>query len=72
VHWLLGQAAVVLQTLAVAVAVGKSSTQVILQHQRLSRSLLAPVELLDTTASEMQPVADAWDSPVRLWLVEPQ
>jgi hypothetical protein len=65
-------AVVVLQTLAAAVAAGNSSTQAVLQHRELSRSLLAPAELLVITALVTQQEADAWDSLVRLWLVEPQ
>jgi hypothetical protein len=64
--WLLVLAAVVLQTSAVAVAVGKLLMQVIRQHRGLSQSLLVLVELLVTTVLAMQQVADAWDSPVRL------
>jgi hypothetical protein len=65
-------AAVVLQTLAVVAAAGKLSMQAILQHRGLSQSQLVPVDLLVTTALAMQQVVDAWDSPVHLWLVEPQ
>jgi hypothetical protein len=64
--------AVVLQTLVAAVAAVKLLMQVIRQHRGLSQSLLVLVELLVTTALAMQQVADAWDSPVHLWLVEPQ
>jgi hypothetical protein len=69
---LLVLAAVALQTSVVVVAVGKLSMQAILQHRGLSQSQLVLVELLVTTALAMQPVADAWDSPVHLWLVELQ
>jgi hypothetical protein len=65
-------AAVVLQTSAVAVAAGKLLMQAILQHRGLSKSLLVLVELLVTTVLATQQEADAWDSPVHLWLVEPQ
>jgi hypothetical protein len=64
--------AVVLQTSAVAVAAGKLLMQAILQHRGLSKSLLVLVELLVTTVLATQQEADAWDSPVHLWLVEPQ
>jgi hypothetical protein len=70
--WLLVLAAVVLQTLVAAVAAGKLSMQAILQHRGLSQSQLVPVDLLGTTALAMQQVVVAWDSPVHLWLVEPQ
>jgi hypothetical protein len=69
---LLVLAAVVLQTLVVAVAAVKLLMQVIRQHRGLSQSLLVLVELLVTTVLATQQEADAWDSPVHLWLVEPQ